>query len=90
VTEGGPTPLWRHVEWGFSRPWAFIGIGQRTSDALQVKKKAGVRLGRPDRHDPDTVAKIVEMKVGGAGLTEQCEQAALVDPVTAGCRLPSR
>lgn len=53
-------------------------IGQRTSDALQAKKAQGARLGRPDRHSPETVAKIVSLRVAGeklvaiaAALTEQ-------------------
>jgi DNA invertase Pin-like site-specific DNA recombinase len=43
-------------------------IAQRTSDALQVKKTQGARLGRPDRTPPETVARIVAMRRGGATL----------------------
>jgi DNA invertase Pin-like site-specific DNA recombinase len=44
-------------------------IGQRTADALQVKKAQGARLGRPDRAAPETVARIVAMRRGGATLS---------------------
>ncbi|MGE4164191.1 MAG: recombinase family protein, partial [Vicinamibacterales bacterium] len=43
-------------------------IGQRTSDALQAKKRAGATLGRPDRTPPETVARIRRMRNRGATL----------------------
>lgn len=43
-------------------------IGQRTSDALQAKKRAGAILGRPDRTAPETVTRIRRMRKRGASL----------------------
>lgn len=42
-------------------------IGQRTRDALAVKRAQGVRLGRPPTLDPAVVARIVAERDGGAG-----------------------
>jgi DNA invertase Pin-like site-specific DNA recombinase len=42
-------------------------IGQRTRDALAVKKAEGVKLGRPRTLDPTTVDRILELR--GAGLS---------------------
>lgn len=43
-------------------------IGQRTSDALQAKKRAGAILGRPDRASPETAARIAGLREGGESL----------------------
>lgn len=43
-------------------------IGQRTSDALQAKRRAGAALGRPDRASPETVARIVALREAGESL----------------------
>jgi len=45
-------------------------IGQRTSDALQVKKRQGVVLGRPDRANPDVVARIAQLRDEGKALAD--------------------
>jgi DNA invertase Pin-like site-specific DNA recombinase len=41
-------------------------IGQRTRDALAVKRAQGVRLGRPSVLPPSVVARIVAEHRGGA------------------------
>jgi len=43
-------------------------IGQRTKDALAVKRAEGVRLGRPSRLAPETRQRIVHLRAGGATL----------------------
>ncbi len=43
-------------------------IGQRTSDALQAKKRAGAVLGRPDRAATETVQRIRRMRARGSSL----------------------
>jgi DNA invertase Pin-like site-specific DNA recombinase len=43
-------------------------IGQRTKDALAVKKAEGVQLGRPRTLDDKTVARIVKMRDRGLSL----------------------
>jgi DNA invertase Pin-like site-specific DNA recombinase len=43
-------------------------IGQRTSEALQAKLRAGAVLGRPDRASPEIVARIVELREAGESL----------------------
>lgn len=43
-------------------------IGQRTSDALQVKKRAGVRLGRPQRSSLDVVRFVARQRAAGFSL----------------------
>jgi len=43
-------------------------IGQRTKDALAVKKRAGVRLGRPRLVPDAVVARIVDERAAGASL----------------------
>lgn len=43
-------------------------IGQRTKDALAVKRAEGVTLGRPRTLDDETVARIVAMRAEGMSL----------------------
>jgi DNA invertase Pin-like site-specific DNA recombinase len=43
-------------------------IGERTSDALQMKKAQGMTLGRPDRASLETVKKVQAMREAGASL----------------------
>jgi DNA invertase Pin-like site-specific DNA recombinase len=43
-------------------------IGERTSDALQMKKAQGMTLGRPDRTSLETVKKVQAMREAGASL----------------------
>jgi DNA invertase Pin-like site-specific DNA recombinase len=43
-------------------------IGERTSDALQLKKAQGMTLGRPDRTSLETVQKVQAMRETGASL----------------------
>ncbi|NUS73998.1 MAG: recombinase family protein [Corynebacteriales bacterium] len=42
--------------------WERRIIGQRTSDALQAKKAAGVKLGRPSHVSPETLTFILEQR----------------------------
>ena len=42
-------------------------IGQRTRDALAVRKAQGVKLGRPRNLDPEVVARIRHAHAGGEG-----------------------
>ena len=43
-------------------------IGQRTKDALAVKKANGVKLGRPREISPETVARIEELHERGLSM----------------------
>ena len=43
-------------------------IGERTSSALQVKKRAGVQLGRPDRTPIDIVIRVCLQRASGVSL----------------------
>jgi len=43
-------------------------IGQRTSDALQVLKRQGVQLGRPDRAPLELVERIADLRSDGKSL----------------------
>jgi DNA invertase Pin-like site-specific DNA recombinase len=43
-------------------------IGQRTSEALQAKKRQGIQLGTPRRTSDDLVRRIVAMRQDGASL----------------------
>jgi len=47
--------------------WERRIIGQRTKDALAVRRAQGVRLGRPPLLPADVVARIVEGRRSGAG-----------------------
>src|SRR5688572_311363 len=49
-------------------------IGQRTKDALAVKRAAGVRLGRPQLLDAAVVARIVGERAQGASLPSIAER----------------
>ncbi len=49
-------------------------IGQRTKDALAVKRAQGVRLGRPQGVPLDVVARIVAEHAGGAPITSIADQ----------------
>jgi DNA invertase Pin-like site-specific DNA recombinase len=49
-------------------------IGQRTKDALAVKRAQGVRLGRPQGVPLDVVARIVAEFAGGATITSIADQ----------------
>jgi DNA invertase Pin-like site-specific DNA recombinase len=44
-------------------------IGQRTKDALAVRKAAGVKLGRPRTLDPEIAQRITSDRAGGMTLT---------------------
>lgn len=50
--------------------WERRIIGQRTRDALAVKRAAGVRLGRPRTLPDRVVADILKRREAGASLTE--------------------
>ena len=45
-------------------------IGQRTREALAVKRAAGVRLGRPPAVPPDLAARIAALRTAGATLRQ--------------------
>src|SRR5215218_1347782 len=45
-------------------------IGQRTREALAVRREAGVRLGRPPTVEPDLARRIREERAGGATLRQ--------------------
>lgn len=47
--------------------WERRIIGQRTKDALAIRRAQGVRLGRPPLLPADVVARIVEGRRSGAG-----------------------
>jgi DNA invertase Pin-like site-specific DNA recombinase len=49
-------------------------IGQRTRDALAVKKSEGVRLGRPRTLTAEVVARIVELRKSGLSLERIADQ----------------
>lgn len=49
-------------------------IGQRTSDALQAKRRGGAVLGRPDRASDVAVTTIVELHVAGRSLREIADE----------------
>lgn len=49
-------------------------IGQRTSDALQAKKRAGAILGRPQRAPIEVVMRIVRLRRAGATLQGIADQ----------------
>jgi len=57
--------------------WERRIIGQRTKEALAVKRNQGVRLGRPRTVPPDVVARIVADRRTGASL------ASIADALTA-------
>lgn len=48
--------------------WERRIIGQRTRDALAVKRAAGVRLGRPGNQSADVLARITGRRAEGASL----------------------
>jgi DNA invertase Pin-like site-specific DNA recombinase len=43
-------------------------IGQRTKDALEIRRSQGVRLGRPSEISGEVVARIAAYREGGASL----------------------
>jgi DNA invertase Pin-like site-specific DNA recombinase len=49
-------------------------IGQRTREALAVKKKQGVRLGRPPSIPPETARRIRSMRKRGLTLQAICDK----------------
>src|SRR5512139_166178 len=49
-------------------------IGQRTREALAVKREQGVRLGRPPTIDPKLAARVRRMRARGATFREIAEQ----------------
>lgn len=49
-------------------------IGQRTREALAVKKAAGVRLGRPASISPELARRIRSMRTRGKTLQQICDQ----------------
>jgi len=49
-------------------------IGQRTKDALAVKKATGIRLGAPVLIAPETASLIVELRSGGSSLWSICNE----------------
>ena len=49
--------------------WERETIGQRTKDALAVKRAQGVRLGRPTSLSADVVARIVAERAAGRTMT---------------------
>lgn len=58
-------------------------IGQRTSEALQEKKRQGMKLGRPIVVQDDAVEKIRELRADGlsyAGIAEWMNHAAFTTP----------
>lgn len=44
-------------------------IGQRTREALAIKRRQGVRLGRPRVLSPETVSRIRRLRSRGTSLT---------------------
>lgn len=49
-------------------------IGQRTSDALQAKKRGGAILGRPDRAADTTVTTVTDLRAAGRSLREIADE----------------
>jgi DNA invertase Pin-like site-specific DNA recombinase len=49
-------------------------IGQRTREALAVKKKQGVRLGRPASISPQLARRIRSMRTRGLTLQAICDR----------------
>jgi DNA invertase Pin-like site-specific DNA recombinase len=49
-------------------------IGQRTREALAVKKSQGVRLGRPPTIDPKLARRIRAMRARGMTLQAICDR----------------
>ena len=58
-------------------------IGQRTRDALAVKRAQGVRLGRPREVPPAVVAHVSELRLSGltlAGIAERLNEEGVLPP----------
>jgi hypothetical protein len=47
-------------------------IGERTTEALAVLRRQGVRLGRPRRCPDDVLVRVVTARAAGASLIEIC------------------
>ena len=54
--------------------WEARVIGQRTKEALAVKKSQGYRLGRPPSISDAVAQRILRMRARGVGLQEICER----------------
>jgi DNA invertase Pin-like site-specific DNA recombinase len=63
-------------------------IGQRTRDALAIKRDQGVRLGRPATLDPEVVDRILTEHGAGASLSAiaRALNAELVPTAHGGAR----
>jgi DNA invertase Pin-like site-specific DNA recombinase len=58
-------------------------IGQRTKDALAIKRANGVKLGRPREVTPAVVARIHELRSGGlsvAGIARRLNEEGIESP----------
>lgn len=49
-------------------------VGQRTRDALEKKREAGVRLGRPPQISPEVESRIVALRADGRTLASIAER----------------
>jgi len=63
--------------------WERRIIGQRTREALAVKRAAGVRLGRPQTLPVEVVARIVATRAAGATLSALAESLTAENVPTA-------
>ena len=58
-------------------------IGQRTREALAVKRASGVRLGRPRETSDEAIARIVELRDEGLTYAAVAEQLSAEGVATA-------
>ena len=63
--------------------WERRIIGQRTRDALAVKRQQGIRLGRPPALSPDVADRIRSAHAGGASLASIARHLNATDVPTA-------